>query len=60
MGEAIVSGALTPDHYEYDRVRRKLIKVQVAEKKFMLTRRNGETIKVELGERGKERVLNDE
>jgi len=60
LGEAIVSGALTPDHYEYDRVRRKLIKVQVAEKKFMLTRRNGKTIKVELGERGKERVLNDE
>ncbi len=60
LGEAIVSGALTPDHYEYDRVRRKLIKVQVAEKKFMLTRSNGKTIKVELGERGKERVLNDE
>lgn len=60
LGEAIVSGAVTPDHYEYDRIQRKLINVQVAEKKFMLTRKDGETVKVELGEKGKERVLSDE
>ena len=59
LGEAIVSGAVTPDHYEYDRVQRKLIKVQVAYKKFMLTRRDGKTVKVELGEKGGERVLSD-
>jgi len=60
LGEAIVSGAVTPDHYEYDRVQRKLIKVQVAYKKFMLTRRDGKTVKVELGEKGGERVLSDQ
>jgi len=59
LGEAIVSGAVTPDHYEYDRVQRKLIKVEVAEKKFMLTRQDSKTVKVELGEKGKERVLSD-
>ncbi|ADB58503.1 pyruvate, water dikinase [Archaeoglobus profundus] len=60
LGEAIVSGAVTPDHYEYDRVQRKLIKVQVAYKKFMLTKKGGKTVKVELGEKGKERVLSDQ
>ncbi len=59
LGEAIVSGEVTPDHYEYDRVQRKLIKVQIAEKKFMITRKNGETVEVELGEKGRERVLSD-
>ncbi|WP_457549117.1 pyruvate, water dikinase [Archaeoglobus sp.] len=59
LGEAIVSGAVTPDHYEYDRIQRKLIKVQVAYKKFMLTRQDGKTVKVELGEKGKERVLSE-
>ena len=59
LGEAIVSGEVTPDHYEYDRVQRKLIKVQIAEKKFMITRKDGETVKVELGEKGRERVLSD-
>ena len=60
LGEAIVSGAVTPDHYEYDRINRRLVKVQVAEKKFMLTRQDSKTVKVELGEKGKERVLSDE
>ncbi len=60
LGEAIVSGEVTPDHYEYDRIQRKLVKVQVAYKKFMITRKDGETVKVELGDKGKERVLSDE
>ncbi len=60
LGEAIVSGAVTPDHYEYDRINRRLVNVQVAEKKFMLTRQDSKTVKVELGEKGKERVLSDE
>lgn len=60
MGEAIVSGAVTPDNYEYDRIQRKLIKVQVVEKKFMLTREDERTVKVELGEKGRERVLSNE
>ncbi len=62
LGEAIVSGMVTPDHYEYDRVQRKITKVQVAEKKFMLTRgEDGKTVKVELPpEKAKARVLSDE
>ena len=60
LGEAIVSGEVTPDHYEYDRIQRKLINVQIAYKKFMLTRQDGKTVRVELGEKGKERVLSDQ
>lgn len=59
LGEAIVSGLVTPDTYVYDRVERKLLEVKVAEKKFMITRKNGNE-RVELGEKGKERVLSDE
>ncbi|MEM0203140.1 MAG: pyruvate, water dikinase [Archaeoglobaceae archaeon] len=59
LGEAIVSGLVTPDTYVYDRVKRRLEEVKIAEKKFMIVRRNGNE-KVELGEKGKERVLSDE
>ncbi len=61
LGEAIVSGMVTPDHYEYDRVERKITKVQIAEKKFMLTRgEDGKTVKVELPpEKARARVLSD-
>jgi pyruvate,water dikinase len=59
LGEAIVGGLVTPDTYVYDRVERKLLEVKVSEKKFMITRKNGSE-RVELGEKGKERVLSDE
>ncbi|MDK2876663.1 MAG: pyruvate, water dikinase [Archaeoglobaceae archaeon] len=59
MGEAIVGGLVTPDTYVYDRIGRKLLEVNVAEKKFMIVRKNGNE-RVELGEKGKERVLSDE
>uniref|UniRef100_A0A7J2TJA0 Probable phosphoenolpyruvate synthase n=1 Tax=Archaeoglobus fulgidus TaxID=2234 RepID=A0A7J2TJA0_ARCFL len=59
LGEAIVSGLVTPDTYVYDRNARKLVEVKVSEKKFMIVRKNGNE-KVELGEKGKERVLSDE
>ncbi len=61
LGEAIVSGMVTPDHYEYDRVERRIKNVQIAEKKFMLTRgEDGKTVKVELPpEKAKARVLSD-
>ncbi|MEM4472285.1 MAG: pyruvate, water dikinase [Archaeoglobaceae archaeon] len=59
LGEAIVSGLVTPDTYVYDRVARKLVDVKVSEKKFMIVRKNGNE-KVELGEKGKERVLSEE
>ncbi|TDA28302.1 MAG: phosphoenolpyruvate synthase [Archaeoglobi archaeon] len=59
LGEAIVSGLVTPDTYVYDRNSRKLVEVKVSEKKFMIVRKNGNE-KVELGEKGKERVLSDQ
>ncbi len=61
LGEAIVSGMVTPDHYEYDRVQRKIVVVKIAEKKVMLTRgEDGKTVKVELDEeKAKARVLSD-
>lgn len=59
LGEAIVGGLVTPDTYVYDRVGRRLLEVHVAEKKFMIVRKNGNE-RVELGEKGKERVLSDE
>jgi pyruvate,water dikinase len=61
LGEAIVSGMVTPDHYEYDRISRKIKVVKVAEKKLMITRQDGKTVEVELDEKkAKERVLSDE
>ncbi len=60
LGEAIVSGMVTPDHYEYDRVQRKIKVVKIAEKKVMLTRQDSKTVKVELDEeKSKARVLSD-
>jgi len=58
LGEAIVGGLVTPDTYIYDRIKRKLLEVNVAEKKFMIVRKNGNE-RVELGDKGKERVLSD-
>lgn len=60
LGEAIVSGMVTPDTYTYDRVNRKLVDVKIGEKKKMLTKENGKTVEVELGDRAFERVLSDE
>lgn len=59
LGEAIVGGLVTPDTYVYDRIKRRIEEVKIAEKKFMIVRRNGNE-KVELGEKGKERVLSEE
>ncbi|MCS7122000.1 MAG: pyruvate, water dikinase [Archaeoglobaceae archaeon] len=61
LGEAIVSGSVTPDTYVYDRMKRKIEEVKVGEKKFMLTRKDGKTVKVDLGsEKVNQRVLSDE
>lgn len=59
LGEAIVSGSVTPDTYVYNRITRKLEDVKIGEKKFMLTKQDGKTVKVELKEKAKERVLSD-
>lgn len=59
LGEAIVSGAVTPDTYVYDRVRRKLEEVKIGEKKFMLIRKDGKTVKVDLSDKMNQKVLED-
>ncbi|OYT33216.1 phosphoenolpyruvate synthase, partial [Archaeoglobales archaeon ex4484_92] len=61
LGEAIVSGSVTPDTYIYDRRSKKLIDVKIGEKKFMIVRKDGENTKVELDEKTmKKRVLSDQ
>lgn len=61
LGEAIVSGLVTPDTYVYDRKSRKLVDIKIGQKEFMLTKKNGETVKVNLDkERANERVLSDD
>lgn len=62
LGEAIVSGKVSPDTYVYDRVNRKLVEMKIGEKKIMITRNEkGETVEIELPpEKAKQRVLTDE
>ena len=61
LGEAIVSGMVTPDTYVFDRVKRKIVDVKVGEKSMMITKKNGKTVEVKLDEKkSKERVLSDE
>jgi len=62
LGEAIVSGAVSPDTYVYDRVAKKLVEVNVGEKKIMITKNErGETVTVDLPpEKARERVLSDD
>ena len=61
LGEAIVSGKVSPDTYIYDRVKKRLVEVKVSEKNIMLTRNEkGETVEVKLPpEKAKQRVLTD-
>ena len=61
LGEAIVSGAVSPDTYVYDRTGKKLTEINIGEKKLMITRdENGKTVKIDLPpEKVRERVLND-
>ncbi len=61
LGEAIVSGLVTPDTYVYDREKRELVEVKIGEKEFMITKQDGKTVKVKLDpEKAKERVLSDD
>ncbi|WP_202318379.1 pyruvate, water dikinase [Archaeoglobus neptunius] len=61
LGEAIVSGLVTPDTYVYDRRSRKLVEVKIGEKEFMITKQDGKTVKIKLDpEKAKERVLSDD
>ncbi len=62
LGEAIVSGKVSPDTYVYDRINRRLVEIKIGEKKIMITKNEkGETVEVELPpEKARERVLSDE
>ncbi|MBE8540223.1 pyruvate, water dikinase [Geoglobus acetivorans] len=62
LGEAIVSGSVTPDTYIYDRNAGKLVDVSIGEKKIMITKdESGKTVTVDLPpEKSNERVLSDE
>ena len=60
LGETIVGGQVTPDHYEVDKKSREVLSVAVPRKEFMLTRdtRAWETVRVNLDEaRGSAQVL---
>jgi len=60
LGEAIVSGMVSPDHYEFDRVSRKITKVQVSKKDKAIVREGDETKVIDLPpEKAEARVLSD-
>ena len=62
LGEAVVSGTVSPDNYVYDRGRATVEDVTVADKKVEMVRdpESGETVQLDLDEeRRTERVLSD-
>jgi len=62
LGEAVVSGDVTPDNYQVDKKDNEIINVTISDKKVMYTNdENGTSVKVEVPENmRKERVLSDE
>lgn len=62
LGEAVVSGDVTPDNYAVDKKNDEIINVTVSDKKVMYTNdEEGTSIKVEVPEeKREERVLSDE
>ncbi|WP_096390804.1 phosphoenolpyruvate synthase [Halopenitus persicus] len=62
LGEAVVSGSVSPDNYVYDRVEKAVSDVTVADKKTMMEKdsETGETVEREVpADRRSERVLSD-
>ncbi|WP_049911181.1 phosphoenolpyruvate synthase [Halorubrum coriense] len=62
LGEAVVSGTVSPDNYVYDRGRAEVDEVTVADKKVEMVKdaETGETVQLDVGEdRRTERVLSD-
>lgn len=62
LGEAVVSGSVSPDNYVYDRAADRLDEVTVADKKVEMVKdpETGETVEREVDdERREERVLSD-
>ena len=62
LGEAVVSGDVTPDNYQVDKKDNEIINVTISDKKVMYTNdENGTSIKVEVPEdKRNERVLSDD
>ncbi|WP_407391203.1 phosphoenolpyruvate synthase [Methanobrevibacter sp.] len=62
LGEAVVSGDVTPDNYQVDKKNNEIINVTISDKKVMYTNDEaGTSIKVDVPEeKRKERVLSDE
>ena len=62
LGEAVVSGDVTPDNYQVDKKNNEIINVTISDKKVMyINDENGTSIKVDVPENlRKERVLSDE
>ena len=62
LGEAVVSGDVTPDNYQVDKANNEVINVTISDKKVMYTNdESGTSIKVDVPEEKRmERVLSDE
>jgi len=62
LGEAIVSGAVTPDTYKVDKKTLKILDKRTAEQKFMITRVGTETLHVNVKEdiRGKQKIPDEQ
>ncbi len=62
LGEAVVSGDVTPDNYQVDKKNNEVINVTISDKKVMYTNdESGTSIKVDVPEKMRmERVLSDE
>ncbi|MFA9515628.1 phosphoenolpyruvate synthase [Halopenitus sp. H-Gu1] len=63
LGEAVVSGSVSPDNYVYDRRTDEVIEATIADKKVMMEKdsQTGETVELEVPEeRRNARVLSDE
>jgi len=60
LGEAIVSGMVTPDTYVYDRINNRIADIKVSVKNKAIVKQDGKTVEIELPEeRAKARVLDD-
>ena len=62
LGEAVVSGDVTPDNYQVDKINNEIINVTISDKKVMYTNdESGTSVKVDVPEDMRnERVLSDE
>jgi len=62
LGEAIVSGAINPDHYVVDKINWEIVEKKIAEKDFMIIRSpEGKNVKIELDEpKRSSQVLTDD